>query len=173
MSRRVVETTVMLAVFGMLVGCSGSDGKKAYTVPAELCGVSVDPDLISPFLPSGKEVGVRGTHPVPGRRLCRVDVDGKWALTANQEWWEENVSIATVASGNPQLGSAEMSDDGTSLYSGTGAVTRIKDCHNPDHSQHVLYTSFGVRASDLADTAAMKKLAAAYTKAVEKSDECS
>lgn len=163
----------MLAVFGMLVGCSGSDEKKAYNVPTELCGVSVDPDLISPFLPSGEEVGVRGTHPVPSRQLCQVDVGGKWALMANQEWWAQDVSIATVASGNPQLGSAETSASGGFLYSGTGAVARVKDCHSPDHSKQVLYTSLRVRASDLGDAAAMKKLATAYTKAVENADECS
>ncbi|MFE1886854.1 hypothetical protein [Streptomyces diastatochromogenes] len=168
-----MEATVMLAAFGMLVGCSGSDEKKAYDVPTALCGVSLDPDLISPFLPSGKEVRVRGTHPVPSRQLCQVDIDGKWALMANQEWWAQDVSIATVASGNPQLGSAETSAAGTLHYGGTGAVMRVSGCHNPNHSKQVLYTSLRVRASDLGDAADMKELATAYTKAVENADECS
>ncbi|MEU2058124.1 hypothetical protein [Streptomyces bungoensis] len=168
-----METAAVLAVFGMLAGCSGSDGKKAYDVPTKLCGVTVDPSLVLPFLPSGEKVRVRGADPVPSRRLCQMDIDGKWALMANQEWWAKDVSIATVVGANPQLVSAKTSTDGALVYGGNGAVERVESCKNPSHPRWVLYTSLRVRASSLGDAYAMKKLATAYSRAVAKTHACS
>ncbi|MFD8914857.1 hypothetical protein [Streptomyces sp. NPDC059575] len=163
----------MLAMFGMVAGCAESKDKREYAVPSALCGVSVKPELVAPFLPGGKGLAVKEDRPVPTIKLCRVDVGKKWALQANQQWWAEDVSIATVASANPQLGSTEDSSDSTFFYSGTGAVVRVKGCSNPKHSGQILYTSLSVRDTDLADVPAMKKLATAYTKAVKNSDACS
>ncbi|WP_143669955.1 hypothetical protein [Streptomyces sp. Ag109_G2-15] len=102
-----------------------------------------------------------------------MNVDDKWALIANQEWWEEDVPITTLALGNRAVKSGNLSDDGTFIYSGTGAVMRVKGCKKPDRAGHTLYTSIQVRASDLGNAPAMKKLATAYTKAVGNTDECS
>ncbi len=171
MARRVVATTAALGMLSLVVGCSGSDDQKEYDVPGALCGVPVDPDLVSPFLPSGKKIRVSETRPVPSRKICRLDVDSKWALMTNVEWWPEGASSATVASGNPQLDKAQLSSDGN-LYSGTGAVVLVKGCKNSHHDEQLLFTSLRVHDPDLGDVSAMKKLAAAYTGAVGRSDEC-
>ncbi|MFF5535363.1 hypothetical protein ACFY71_23235 [Streptomyces cinerochromogenes] len=171
MARRVVAATVALAALGLIVSCSGSDDTREYDVPRALCGVSVDPGLVSPFLPAGKKIRMSETRPVPSRKNCRADVDGKWALMANLEWWSEDTSSSTVASGNPQLEEAQLSPDGN-FYSGTGAVALVKGCKNPHHAQQLLFTSLRVRDSDLGDISTMKKLATTYTEAVGRSDEC-
>ncbi|MEU9989379.1 hypothetical protein AB0E10_21805 [Streptomyces sp. NPDC048045] len=173
MVARAVAATAVFAAFGVLAGCSEPSAKKEYDVPRALCGVSVDPDLVSPFLPAGKKVAVVETRPVPSRKLCRVDVDGKWAMMANLQWWADDVSLDTVAYANPQLGKAGQSADDHFLYSGTGAVKLVDGCKNAGHSGHLLYASVRVRASDLGDAPAMKKLATTYTEAVGHSGQCS
>ena len=162
----------MLAVFGLLVGCSESGEQKEYDTPSALCGVSVDPNLVSPFLPSGKKVNVGKKTPVPSRTRCQVDIDGKVALMASQEWWAKEDGITDVADAHPQLGSAEPTDDDTLLHSGTGAVAQVKSCTNADLPDHVLYTAIQVYASDREDASAMKKLITAYTEEVERSSAC-
>ncbi|MFF8907883.1 hypothetical protein [Streptomyces olivaceoviridis] len=172
MARRAVAAIAALGVVGVITGCSGSHDKKEYDAPRALCGIPVNPDLLSPFLPSGKKIEIEETRPVPSRKSCRVDVDGKWAIAANSEWWRDDVSSTTVASANPQLRKAQLSPDGN-YYSGTGSVTLVKGCKNSDHSRQLLYTSLQISNPDLGDTPAMKKLATAYTEAVGRSDECS
>ncbi|MEU6659928.1 hypothetical protein [Streptomyces sp. NPDC046821] len=59
--------------------CSGSSGKD-YAVPKAVCGVPVEPDLLSPLLPDGKKLteqkyGFGATQP-----RCRLKVDGDLAV---------------------------------------------------------------------------------------------
>jgi hypothetical protein len=162
----------ILAVFGALAGCSGSEGTKEYDVPKALCGVPVDQDLVSAFLPSGKKIAVQEKNPVPSRRRCQVNIDGKAALTASQEWWETRDEITTVADAHPELESAKSSPDGRFLYSGTGAVAKVTPCTSPGHPGHVLYTAVQVHDVDRQDAAAMRKLIANYTEGVRGSRAC-
>ncbi len=172
MARRLAQASTMLVVFGVLVGCSTSDEQREYSVPAVLCGVPVDPDLVSPFLPPGKTVSVRKKTPVPSRTRCQMDVDGKWALIASQEWWTEGSSISEVADAHPELESAQPTDGNALLHSGTGAVARVGSCANADLPEHVLYTAIQVYASEREDASAMKKLITEYTNEVERSSAC-
>ncbi|MGW4299358.1 hypothetical protein [Streptomyces sp. NPDC004376] len=168
-----MQAAVLVAAFGMLAGCGESGEKREYAVPDALCGVSVGSGLVAPFLPGGKGLKVHEERPVPSRRMCRLDVAGKWAFMANLEWWADDVSVATVAGANPQLGKeSHVSSDSAFFYSGTGAVVGVKGCSSPGHAGHTLYTSLRVRDADLGDPAAMKKLATAYTKAVRRTDAC-
>jgi hypothetical protein len=171
-ARRVAQAASVLAVLGVLAGCSGSEETKENDVPKALCGVPVDQDLVSAFLPSGKEIAVQEKNPVPSRKRCQVNIDGKAALTASQEWWEARDGIAIVADAHPQLESAKSTPDGRFLYSGTGAVGKVTSCTNPDHPGHVLYTAVQVYDEDQQDAAAMKRLIADYTRSTEKSGAC-
>jgi hypothetical protein len=171
-ARRVAEVSTMLLAFGTLVGCSTSIEEKEYDAPKALCGVSVDQGLISSFLPSGKEIDVQEKNPVPSRKRCQVNIDGKVALVASQEWWTKGDGITDVADAHPQLDSAEPTADGTYLFSTTGAVGKTKSCTSPDHVDHVLYTAMQVYASGKQDAPAMKKLITSYTKEVERSNAC-
>ncbi|MEU3951690.1 hypothetical protein AB0F45_05105 [Streptomyces achromogenes] len=165
--------TAAIAVLGLMSACSEPAPKKEYAVPESLCGVPVEPGLLAPFLPVGKAVKVGETRPVPSRKMCRVDVDGTWAVMADLQWWEEDVDVSTVVTANPETEKAAQSVDDDFFYTATGAVRLVKGCRNPDHARHLLYTSIQVNDSDLGDTAAMKKFSAAFTNAVERSRECS
>ncbi|MEV6805791.1 hypothetical protein [Streptomyces sp. NPDC051129] len=101
-----------------------------------------------------------------------MDVDGKWAFMANLQWWEKDVDVSTVVAANPETDKAPQSTGDDFFYTGTGAVKLVKGCKSPDHARHLLYTSIVVDDPDLGDTAAMKKLANAFTEAVGKSDAC-
>ncbi|MGV9560455.1 hypothetical protein [Streptomyces sp. NPDC003522] len=162
----------MLAVFGTLVGCSGSGGQKEYGAPSALCGIPIDSKLILEFLPAGKEINVQEKQPVPSTKRCQVNIDNKWELVASQEWWEETASITEVADAHPQLDSAEPTEDKSVLFTGTGAVARVKNCATVKIPGYALYTALQLRTSDLENGSAMKKLITAYTKEVERSSEC-
>ncbi|MFJ2892648.1 hypothetical protein ACIO53_42125 [Streptomyces sp. NPDC087305] len=57
-------------------GCTDS-GSRAYSVPDEVCGVAVDSDLLSPFLPDGKKLTQRAYDAGQESPRCRLSVDGK------------------------------------------------------------------------------------------------
>ncbi|CAL9293124.1 hypothetical protein [Streptomyces sp. SudanB182_2057] len=173
MTRQALAATAVLAALGTIAGCSGTGAEREYAAPKYLCGVAVDPDLLSPFLPGGKTVEVGESRPVPSRKMCRVDVDGTWAVMAELQWWEEDVDVSTVVTANPETEKAAQSVDDDFFYTATGAVKLVKGCKNPEHARHLLYTSIQVNDSDLGETAAMKKLSAAFTNAVKQSRECS
>jgi hypothetical protein len=170
-ARRITEVSLLVAAFGMVVGCSGSDDKKEYDVPGALCGVSVDPALVSDVLPAGKTVEVRENKPVPSRNNCQVNVDGEAALIMSQEWWEKEDGISDVARSVPQLESAKPTDD-DSVHSGTGAAMRATSCKAPDRPEHSLFTTLEIHADGVDDAEAVQELITAYTHAVENSDTC-
>ncbi|MFC5957003.1 hypothetical protein ACFP51_21760 [Streptomyces pratens] len=73
-SGRALGTGALAAVLTLTsAGCSGPD--RDYSMPGDLCGVTVDSDLISPFLPGGKKLTQDSyDHGVVSPR-CRVIVD--------------------------------------------------------------------------------------------------
>jgi hypothetical protein len=170
-ARRIAEVSLMAAAFGTVVGCSGSDERKEYDVPAALCGVSVDPALVSDVLPVGKTLKVQEKKPVPSRSNCQVNVDGKAALIVSQEWWEKEDGISDVARSVPQLESAKLSGD-DSIRSITGAAMRVKSCAAPNRPDHNLFTTLEIHADGVDDAAAVQELMTAYTHAVEDSATC-
>jgi hypothetical protein len=172
-ARRVVEVSACLAAFCTLVGCSGPEERKEYSVPKALCGVAVDRQVVSELLPPGKQIKVAEKHPVNRRTECQVNVDGKAALIASQEWWEDSDSILDVAASVPQLESAKHTDDSnTYIQSGTGAVMKAKTCVSPDHPDHTLFTTVEVHADGVNNADAVKKLITGYTRDVEGSKTC-
>jgi hypothetical protein len=171
-TRRVMAGTVAIAAFGLMSACSEPAPEREYTAPRSLCGVPVDPDLLSAFLPAGEKVEVQESRPVPTRKTCRVDVDGAWAMIADLQWWEDDVDVSTVVTANPETDKAAQSAGKDFFYTGTGAVKLAKGCTNPHHAKHLLYTSIQVNDSDLGNSAAMKNLSAAFTDAVKRSREC-
>lgn len=119
-TQRLAASAVTLATVGVLVGCSTSDEGKNYDVPESLCGTSLDSGTIVELLPPGNKIDVQENNPVPSRKRCQVNVDGKAALRVSQEWWEEGDTVVDVAKGVPQVKSAELTDDSDSLLTGTG-----------------------------------------------------
>ncbi|MFE1458427.1 hypothetical protein ACFW7K_26975 [Streptomyces sp. NPDC058735] len=102
-----------------------------------------------------------------------MNVDGKAALIASQEWWEDSDTIVDVAASVPQLESARLTDDsGTYISSGTGAVMRVTGCINPGHPDHALFTALEIHADGVDNDGAVKKLISSYTQSVAGSNAC-
>ncbi|MFE6960741.1 hypothetical protein [Streptomyces sp. NPDC057696] len=170
--RRVAEVGAAMALVCALAGCSGSGEGKDYATPKSLCGVSIDPDLIEPFLPAGKGIAVQKKTPVPSRTRCQVNVDGKVAFVASQEWWERGDTITDVAASHTRIDADKSADGEKYLYSGTGGFGRAGSCTNTEHPEHALFTVAQVFADGHEDAPAMRRLITAYTKSVERSSVC-
>ncbi len=155
----------------MLLGCSKEE-KREYTLPNSLCRTTVNPDLLSPFLPPGKKLSIHEVTPNGGTQRCNVSVDGKLALVASQVWWEEGGSVAAVASVHAQVDNGEITADEKLLYSGTGAVGKAEGCTDASHPSQALFTVLQVFASGRDDASSMKQLATDYTKQVKVSKNC-
>ncbi|WP_143660620.1 hypothetical protein [Streptomyces sp. JHA26] len=158
-------------LFGFLAGCAGTDGERDYGVPAELCGVPVDREAVSRLLPSGEQIAVREKNPVPSRHRCQVNIDGKVALVASREWWEDGAGIVDVARGVPQLKSAKLTEDDSYLLTGTAAAKKVL-CSSTEHPGHRLFVTVQVYADGVNDSAAVEKVMTSYARSVEDSAAC-
>lgn len=162
----------LLALIGVLVGCSAGATDREYVIPQALCGVPTDVDVLSKLLPSGNEVDVQERNPTPHRKRCQVNVDGSVALIASQEWWEDGDGIDVVADAFPQVESAQLTDDSTSLHTGTGALKKVEACDKVGYSGYTLFTAIQVYARGVDDSVAVEKLIGDYTSGVEASATC-
>ncbi|WP_158708642.1 hypothetical protein [Streptomyces bikiniensis] len=163
----------VLAIGMTISACSKThEEKREYALPDSLCRVKVASDLLSPFLPPGKNLSVKEEAPDGGTKTCELFVDGQPSVFATQIWWREEDSIAEVASVQAMVGTGEVSSDQKYLHSGTGAVGRPAGCVDSDHPQQKLYTVIQVFAAGRDDKSTMKQLITDYTTAVEKSSAC-
>ncbi|WP_416959960.1 hypothetical protein [Streptomyces sp. Agncl-13] len=72
--RRAAAAVTLLVL--ATAGCTDSDSR-AYSVPGKVCGVAVDSDLLSPFLPDGQKLTQRSYNAGQESPRCRLSVDGK------------------------------------------------------------------------------------------------
>ncbi|MFC9647592.1 hypothetical protein [Streptomyces sp. NPDC056937] len=160
--------------FGIvLAACSTPKSEeRKYAVPESLCGVTVESDLLSPFLPPGEKISTQKESPNGGTTQCNIIVDGKIAVIASRIWWARGGGVSDVAAVHAKVDPGQVTDDNMYLYSGTGAVGRTEDCTDSTHPDQNLFTVIQVFTSNRDDKSSMKSLIPAYTKAVEQSDEC-
>lgn len=79
---------------------------------------------------------------------------------------ESGSSVIDVAASHLKVGSSQPRDGENFLYSGTGAVAKVKRCASSHHSGQTLFTTIDVYAEDVSDEAAMQRLITSYTQAV-------
>ncbi|MFF8833533.1 hypothetical protein [Streptomyces sp. NPDC015131] len=171
--RKAALLAAVVAAVSVLSSCSGgTTEERKYAIPDALCGVAVEPSLLTPFLPPGEKVSTREESPSGGTQRCSVLVDGQVALTATRIWWREGDSVSDVAAVHAKVEPGEAVDGGKYLFSGTGAVGRTAGCADATHPEQALFTVLQVFAPDRDDEPAMKRLMPAYTKAVERSKDC-
>lgn len=170
-AQRIALLMTGIALGATLSGCSASE-EREYALPRSLCDVTVDPDLLSPFLPSGEKVSARQETPNDGTQRCNVSVDNKVALVAGQLWWDEGGSVAEVAAVHAQVGKGRLTDDEMFFYSGTGAVGKVEGCRDSSHPNQILFTTIQVFTSGRDDTSTMKRLITDYTKQVHSNNNC-
>ncbi|WP_412080995.1 MULTISPECIES: hypothetical protein [Streptomyces] len=93
-----VSLSATVALAATLSACSGDEPpKKAYTVPASLCGIPVDPALVKAALPGGNSLTMATERPNGGTVRCNLSVDSKQALSLAQAWWTQGQTTATAA----------------------------------------------------------------------------
>jgi hypothetical protein len=157
-----------------LAACAnGGEQEKNYTVPGTLCDVSLDPDLLDPFLPGGNSITVKSSSPSGGTKQCDVIVDGKVTVRGIQTWWSDEESASTVAVAYDKTEGGQKSADDRYLYSGTGGVGQTAaSCNSAEHPDQNLYGVVQVFTPDRGDADAMKKLVTSYTRALERSSAC-
>lgn len=162
---------VVLAVLTPTVtACGGDEETRDYSVPDTLCGVRVDAEELTPFLPPGKKLSVK-PKVRPTSIWCDVAVDGKLAVRAVQKWWQGGVDTAYFLRSQTLERVEETADDGRYVYSGWQAFGKTEGCVDEKYEQE-LYTGIQAYGSDHRDADAMKRLIVSFTKEVEKSDEC-
>ncbi|MGW6360345.1 hypothetical protein ACWFR5_35580 [Streptomyces sp. NPDC055092] len=171
MRGRILAAIVATASIAM-AGCSGEKGKE-YALPSSLCGIPTGKEDWSSFLPAGKKISVQQVTPNGGTNRCQVSVDGKVALVASRIWAGQKDTVAQMANSNARTDDGTLTDDSRYVYSRTGAVGRTEDCADPAHPEQALFSVIQVFASDVdGDAAAMKRLIASYTQAVDASSDC-
>ncbi|MFH9263909.1 hypothetical protein ACH4KN_06535 [Streptomyces sp. NPDC017546] len=171
---RVVSLSAAVALTVTLSACSGDDPpKKAYTVPASLCGIPVDPALVKAALPGGDTLSSTTSKPNGGTGRCNLSVDGKEALSLAQAWWGDGDNAAGVSQGYAETDDGTLSEDERFVFTGKAGVGKtISSCEMSEHPEQDLYTVVQTRDSGVDDPDAIEKLLIAYTKAVEGSDAC-
>ncbi|MZD03530.1 hypothetical protein GTW43_00305 [Streptomyces sp. SID5785] len=107
------------------VGCSSSEPKRAYAVPADLCGTKVPGSALTPLLPPGKKA-VQEPSAAVGVQRCRLKVDGEVALSTSVEKRAADVSAQDVAQSAEGVEPTDTaSGDGQYVYGKSGAVGRV------------------------------------------------
>ncbi|MET9964605.1 hypothetical protein ABZZ80_01410 [Streptomyces sp. NPDC006356] len=165
-----------MALAGALIvtACSsGEENEKNYTVPRTQCGISLNPELLAPFLPGGERIAVKQSSPNGGTKRCDVIIDGQIAVREVQAWWSEGESVTSVAGAYAKMDNGQATGDNRYFYSDTGGIGKAAEpCKSTEHPGQDLYGIVQVFASGRADSDAMKSLITSYTKALEGSDEC-
>ncbi|MFI6345914.1 hypothetical protein [Streptomyces sp. NPDC050560] len=111
----------------LLLTMSGCGSSRDYAVPDDLCGVPIDPDVISPLLPDGDKLEKKpyAAKP-PERQRCRVYVDGSMILWLAGDITDADTDVLKVKAddmqrdGNPAP--ADIADGATLADSGAVAV---------------------------------------------------
>ncbi|WP_158786534.1 hypothetical protein [Streptomyces sp. NRRL F-5065] len=167
-------SALVAALLAVLVpavaGCGAEEERRDYSVPGALCGVRVDAQELTPFLPPGKKLSVK---PVvnPASTWCDVSVDGKLAVRTVQNWWQGGHDTAHFLRGQTLERVEQSADGGRYVYSGWQAFGKTKDCVDKNYGQE-LYTGVQAYGSDHRDADAMKRLIVSFTETVETSDAC-
>ena len=173
-TRTATSVAVMLAGTLAVSACSGGEGgEKKYKTPSAFCGISLNPELLDPFLPGGNSISVKPSSPNGGTDRCDLVIDGDVSVRQTQTWWGYGESASTVAAAYARMDDGQVTDDNRYFYSGTGAVGKTTaSCKSSDHTDQNLYAVIQVFTHGRSDSGAMKRLITAYTKALEDSDAC-
>ncbi|WP_143626282.1 hypothetical protein [Streptomyces viridosporus] len=171
-SQRHVITLMLLIgvpVF-FLAGCSTGEQVRSYTTPHSLCGIKVDPEELTPFLPPGEKIKVR-KEPHSGITTCKVVVDDTLVLTTTQAWLKKGKTTVYFAAGQTLEDVKFSADSGRFRHSGNEGFGKTRKCVDEAYEQE-LYTALQASGSEHRDPEAMKRLIISYTDEVEKSPEC-
>ncbi|WP_158839021.1 hypothetical protein [Streptomyces sp. NRRL S-1022] len=166
-----VAVAVTAGLVIVLSGCSDHREKREYAIPSSFCGVSVDRDELAPFMPSGRKVTVQKDVPDSLSSVCRVRVDSRLAVEFKQMWLTSS-STAYFVGGQADSRLDREAEGGRFLYSGREAFGKTRHCTHEKLAGSNMFTAVQMQSSGHQDADAMRKLIAAYTKAVENTSIC-
>ncbi|MFD9543805.1 hypothetical protein [Streptomyces sp. NPDC060022] len=109
--------------------------------------------------------------PADGIERCQVLVDGKVALIAGQEWWNDKPNLKEIALGQAYVELDNFSDNGRYIHSERGAVGKV-DCVEPIKPGNELFSVLQIPEPGKSNAIAVKKIIIAFTKALASSDQC-
>ncbi|WP_158801302.1 hypothetical protein [Streptomyces sp. NRRL S-37] len=166
----VLAAVVLAVVAPTVTGCGADEETRDYSVPDTLCGIRVDAEELTPFLPPGKKLSAE-PEVNPASIWCDVSVDGKLAVRTVQKWWQGGHDTAYFLRSQTLERVEETADEGRYVYSGWQAFGKTENCVDEKYKQD-LYTGIQAYGSGHRDADAMKRLIVSFTEEVEKSDEC-
>lgn len=170
---RAVAATMSVLALSLALGACSSPTQE-YDIPTSLCGTKVSPDVLRPLLPAGENVSFRTIRGF-GARRCYVNVDGKEALAAAVELYEQGSSLDYVATSaiGVEPGDRETADK-RYMYSSTGAIGRVK-CVDPSKidkdTDGELFTSIRIEGEPATESQILA-LITDYTDAMADSAAC-
>ncbi|MET8568316.1 hypothetical protein [Streptomyces sp. NPDC004783] len=117
----------------LVTGCGADEETRDYSVPGTLCGIRVDAEELTPFLPPGKKLSVKPVdHPTAA--WCDVSVDGKLAVRTVQKWWRSGHDTAYFLRSQTLERVEESANAGRYVYSGWQARRRAASTRNASRS---------------------------------------
>lgn len=156
-----------IAVLAALAACS-SEKERAYALPEELCGAAVDPATLAPLLPGGDKIGER-KNPGSYAERCRVDVDGKSAMSTGSLWENADTTPRRAATVELGVSPADTPEGDDIIHGRTGAVARV-ECPAAEKGD-VMYVSMRLvdREVEEKDTLAFIR---SYAKGIRQTERC-
>ncbi|WP_410537692.1 hypothetical protein [Streptomyces sp. KL2] len=120
-------TAVLLAVLAApLTACGGAEG---YTVPEEICGRKIDPELVEPLLPEGGKFGAEAGNVGEDTTRCLLSVDGRTELGIREYRDGGEVDAMEFAVDNPgRFRNPEKAAFGADTVVSDGTVLSVNPC---------------------------------------------
>ncbi|UQA91424.1 hypothetical protein [Streptomyces halobius] len=136
--RRAAASAAVLSLVLLASGCGGPQVN--YAIPKDLCGVTVDQNLLRPFFPPGDRIQFDGeifSDDNKARSICQYYVDGNTALLVNGTRSSEKVTaeeLVTRFASHAHLKSWARSDGRIAGYD--GSVFGTSTCSGTPSDSH-------------------------------------
>ncbi|MGV9347605.1 hypothetical protein ACWDSD_22845 [Streptomyces spiralis] len=169
----VLRGVSAFAVMTVAVGCSSGEATREFTIPKNLCGVSVPTDALSRLLPaSGENLDVQQDGDIDeGNELCVLSVDDTQVLMVSRERINTGDSAEHVLIRRARVSQQKTADDGAIAYANRAAVSMIK-CRGAGVEVEDISTFIKVLKPARSDETAMKDLITDYTATYKKQRPC-
>nr|WP_215208884.1 hypothetical protein [Streptomyces sp. CHD11] len=145
----------------VLTACGTSDDELSYPVPDNICGISVDPDILGRLLHDGDELEQDTGHfSLTEGQICHMYVDGNDSVQGIGDWHESGYELSDhfVGLGRKHL---RYSKGGTVASWRSGVITAIP-CPGVSEKGDVLTVEVSDIRSDENSRELLEELAPGY-----------
>ncbi|MFJ9930851.1 hypothetical protein ACIRU5_33100 [Streptomyces misionensis] len=174
--RAILQPVAALSAAALLAALSGCGGgteeKREYAVPRTLCGIPVDSEALTPFLPGGRTLTTKQKLSDGWGVRCEVRVDSRLVAQTSLQWLADAPNTTYYVGGQANSKLDHRAEGGRFLYSGWEGFGETRNCTSKKLLGARLFTAFQMYSADHQDAGAMKRLVTEYTNAAEKTDTC-